>query len=232
MVLSSPAEALGDHATLARELIVELVQDRHDRSVEAHDAANTRFGILFGSQWRDLLRDSCDAFKAHGFGSYKLTPGGYSLPVVNDALVYVTRLPDDAEAIEDFASSKTRAGSFFVQPTLDLFGDSFIEGGSEAGNTQARSAEERERFEKLVKAAGAVMAVVLVMVYSSPHQLSSINWAIAEYRAGLVHLHGKDTIWSHDFAGEGVAVDVESFDSGVPEVPVVELQVRGATSDE
>ncbi|MBZ4488074.1 hypothetical protein LQ938_11645 [Microbacterium sp. cx-55] len=227
MVLSSPAEALGDHATLARELIVELVQDRHERSADAHDAANTRYGILFGSQWRDLLRDSYDAFKERGFGSYKLTPGGYSLPVVNDALVFVTRMPEDAEAIEGFASSKTRAGSFFVQPTLDLFGDSFIEGGDEP-----RNAEERERFEKLAKAAGAVMPVVLVMVHSSPRQLTSIDWAIAEYRAGLVHLHGKDTIWSHEFAGEGVAVDVESFDSGVPEAPVVALQARGATSDE
>lgn len=226
MVLSSPAEALGEHESVARNLIVELVRDRHERTADAHDAANTRFGILFGSQWRDLLRDSCDAFKDRGFGSYKLAPGGYSLPVVNDALVFVSRLPDDEDAVRGFASSVTRVNGFFVQPRLEMFGESFIDGADEI-----RNPDELARFEKLVKAAGAVMPVVLVLVHSSPRQLTSIDWAVAEYRLGSVYLHGKETIWSQEFAGAETAVDVESFDSGTPAVPVVALQAREASPD-
>jgi hypothetical protein len=59
------------------------------------------------------------------------------------------------------------------------------------------------------------MPVVLVMVHSTPRQSSSIDWAVAEYSAGAVHLRGKEPIWSENSAGKGVIIDVDSFDSGV-----------------
>lgn len=227
MAYNTPAEALGEHESMARELIVDVVRARHESTVDGHDAAKTRFLNFFGSQWRDLLCDARDAFKDRGFDSYKLTPAGYRVPVVNDALLFVTRIPEGVDVVRDFASSKTRMSSFFARREPELFGNSFIDGGEEA-----RNADELERFEKMVEAAGAVMPVVLVMVHSTPRQLSSITWAVAEYHSGQVHLHGEKSIWSEDFAGEGADIDVESFDSGVPAVPVVALQARDVTPDE
>lgn len=226
MGYTTPAEALGEHAGMARELIIDVVQARHESAADGHDAAKTRFLSFFGSQWRDLLCDARDAFKERGFDVHKLTPGGYSLPIVNDALIFVARIPDGVDVGRDFASSKTRMSSFFARREPQLFGNSFMGGGEEA-----RNADELERFEKMVEAAGAVMPVVLVMVHSTPRQLSSIDWAVAEYRVGEVHLHGEESIWSEDFAGERVDIDVEAFDSGVPEAPVVAL-ARDLTSDE
>lgn len=228
MAYNSPADALGEHAEMARELIVDIVHARHESAADGHDAANTRFLNFFGSQWRDLLCDARDAFKDRGFEAHKLTPGGYWLPIVNDALIFIARIPEGADVAHDFVSSKTRMSSFFARRDLGLFGKSFMDGGDEAAHT----ADELDRFEKMVQAAGAVMPVVLVMVHSTPRQLSSIEWAVAEYRAGEVHLHGEESIWSGDFAGEGLGVDVESFDSGAPAVPVVALQTQDATSDE
>ncbi|QCR42096.1 hypothetical protein C1N74_16005 (plasmid) [Microbacterium sp. SGAir0570] len=226
MAYNTPAEAFGEYASMARELIIEVVQTRHDSSADGHDAAKTRFLNFFGSQWRDLLCDARDAFKERGFETYKLSPGGYRVPIVNDALLFVTRVPEGVDVVRDFASSKTRVSSFFARRDPELFGNSFIDGGEEA-----RNADEVERFEKMVEAAGAVMPVVLVMVHSTPRQLSSIDWAVAEYRSGQVHLHGEESIWSDDYAGEGIDFDVESFDSGVPAAPVVGL-ARDLTSDE
>lgn len=227
MAYATPAEALGPHESMARELVIEIVQSRHESTADGHDAAKTRFGNFFGSQWRDLLCDARDAFKERGFDSYQLTPGGYSLPIVNDALVFVSRVPEGVDVARDFAASMTRKSSFFVRRDLTLFGNSFIDGGEAAHN-----ADELERLETLVKAADAVMPVVLVMVHSTPRQLSSINWAVAEYRAGEVLLHGDEPVWFHDLAAESVEIDVESFDSGVPAAPVVALQVQDVTSDE
>lgn len=228
MAYNTPAEALGEYESMARELIVDVVRARHESAADGHDAAKTRFLNFFGSQWRDLLCDARDAFKERGFDSHKLTPGGYWLPIVNDALIFVARIPEDADVARDFASSKTRMSSFFARRELGLFGESFMSGGDQ----EAHTADELDRFEKLVEAAGAVMPVVLVMVHSTPRRLSSITWAVAEYRAGQVHLHGEDAIWSGDFSGEGMDIEVESFDSGVPAPPVVALQARDVTPDE
>lgn len=227
MAHNSPADALGEHTDTARELIVDIVQARHESAADAHDAANTRFLNFFGSQWRDLLCDARDAFKDRGFEAHKLTPGGYWLPIVNDALIFIARIPEGADVARDFASSKTRMSSFFARRELGLFGKSFMDGIDD----EAHTADELDRFEEMVAAAGAVMPVVLVMVHSTPRQLASIEWAVAEYRAGEVQLHGEEAIWSDDFAAPGVDIEVESFDSGVPEVPVVAL-VRDMTADE
>ncbi|MEV7875548.1 hypothetical protein [Microbacterium sp. NPDC089188] len=227
MAYNSPADALGEHADMARELMVDVVRTRHESTVDGHDAAKTRFLNFFGSQWRDLLCDARDAFKERGFGSHKLTPAGYRVPIVNDALLFVTRIPEGVDVVREFASSRTRMSSFFARREPELFGNSLMDGGEEA-----RDADELERFERLVEAAGAVMPVVLVMVHSTPRQLSSITWAVAEYRSGQVHLLGEEPIWSDDFAGEGLDVEVESFDSGVPAAPVVALQTRDVTPDE
>jgi hypothetical protein len=77
------------------------------------------------------------------------------------------------------------------------------------------------------------LTLVLVIVDSSPRQLQSIQWAIAVLdEAGKVQLYGQESIWEPELAVVGQASEVESFDSGTPVAPVVELQKQeGPHSD-
>ena len=65
----SPTEALGADASGLRDLLVDLVQSRHNRAAEAHIVSDSRYAMGFGSQWRDLLDDTRDALKSRGFRS-------------------------------------------------------------------------------------------------------------------------------------------------------------------
>jgi len=73
--------------------------------------------------------------------------------------------------------------------------------------------------------------VVLVMVHSTPRQLTSIEWAVAEYANGTVRPLGLETIWEHPAEGGDATAEVESFDSGTPVVPSLEPQKQERSSD-
>lgn len=226
MVPLSPAEALGIHSHDVRDLLVEVIRSRHDRAVESHVVSGSRYAMGFGSQWRDLIDDTDEAFSGRGCQSHRLSPAGYQLPVVNDCLVYVWRVPSVPGAVAAFASSPTRAGMFTSQPPAPmLFG-----GGP--GEEPAASAED-ERFGSLVRAMGESMPVVLVMIHSSPHQLQSIEWAVAELdNTGQIKLHGRERIWEPEVLGDLAGSDVESFDHGAPVHPVVEpRELEGVDPD-
>ena len=226
MIPRSPEDALGSHALDARDLIVDVVRSRHERAAEAHEVAATRYTMGFGGQWRDLLEDTSEAFKERGYQVHKLAPAGYRLPIVNGCLVFVWRVPGTPDAVRAFASSKTRMNGFFAQQPLGLFGMSFIEGAE-----NVRDATEQAEFERALQAAGAAMPVVLIMVHSTPRQLNSIEWAVAEYSKGSVHLRGSEMIWEPEVAAATAAMDVESFDSGTPVAPAVEPQEQDRPSD-
>ncbi|MFI8633581.1 hypothetical protein ACIGEP_13390 [Microbacterium sp. NPDC077663] len=223
-----PADALGDHCEVARALTIEIVRARHERSAEAHEQSGSKHLLGFGSQWRDLYDDTHEAFKARGYASHRLTPAGYRLPIVNGCLLIVWRVPARPNAIDEFASSRSRRNGFFAQLPLEMFGDSFLEGGE-----GARDEVEQAHFEKLIRAARAIMPVVLVMVNSTPRQLSSIEWAVAEYDSShdKVRLQGAEVIWKPELVDTGVAADVESFDSGSPIAPSLALQTQDRPAD-
>lgn len=88
----------------------------HRDPAEAHHVSGSRYGLGFGGQWRHLLDDTHDALIEREFRSHKLTPGGHKVGVVNDCLVYVWRVPDDPNAVQDFASSPTRPNGFAAPP--------------------------------------------------------------------------------------------------------------------
>lgn len=226
MVPSSPFEALGAYAADARDLVIEVVQARHALAADAHEAAGTRYTFGFGGQWRDLLEDTYEAFKDRGFQAHRLVPAGYRLPIVNGGLVFVWRVPAAADVESGFATSKTRMSGFFARRPVEMFGQSFIEGGDET-----RNASEQDELERMILAAGEFMPVVLVMVRSTPRSLNAIDWAVAEYAGGTVHLHGEETIWKPEFGAASAADDVESFDSGIPVVPSLEPQKQDFTPD-
>jgi hypothetical protein len=228
MVPKSPAEALGLHYPDVHDLVVEVVQTRHARAVESHEVAGTRYEFGFGSQWRDLLDDTRDAFKERGYSSRRLAPGGYKVPIVNDCLVYVWRVPAAPDAVSDFASSTTRMNGFFSSPPEPvLFDISFADGGepSLAGVVGVD-------LEGLVKLGNGKMPVVLVMVRSSPRLLGSIDWAVAELVAGQLRLHGEETMWEPELGLDEAVANVESFDSGTPVAPAIELQELDRPSDD
>lgn len=228
MIPLSPAEALGSHVHGVRDLLVEVVRSRHDRAAEAHLASGSRYSMGFGSQWRDLLDDAQEALADRGYQSHKLSPAGYELPVVNDCLLYVWRVPSTPDAVTDFASSPTRKNGFSAQPPDPmLFEPGF---GDEPDHDEVSDDAEESNVERLVNAVGGSMSVVLAMVHSSPRQLQSIEWAVAELDdSGKVKLHGHESIWEPESDVDPVASDVESFDRGTPVEPVIEPREQEGT---
>ncbi|GFZ78059.1 hypothetical protein [Nesterenkonia alkaliphila] len=227
MVAHSPEGALGRHAQTTRDLLIEVVRSRHDRSADAHEASGSRYAIGFGGQWRDLLDDAREALAERGFQSRRLAPGGYQLPVVNDCLVYVWRVPGAPDAVSRFASSPTRRNGFFAPPPEPMLEEPAFWGLPE------RDSMEEGEVDELVRAAGDPMPLVIVMVHSTPRQLQSIEWAIAELNSsGKVTLHGQDCIWEPEFAAVGATTDVESFSDGVPVAPVLKPREHEGTGSD
>lgn len=221
MVPSSPVDALGSYAPGLRDLVVEIVRTRHGLAAEAHQVSESRYGMGFGSQWRDLLDDAHDKVTEYGFQSHKLAPGGHRIPVVNDCLVYVWRVPDGPDAVSKFAASPTRqAGFVALPPPAMLFEPTFTDEVQPAEEASGTS-----EIASMMAAVGDTMPLVLVMVWSTPRQLQSIEWAVAALDdAGKVQLRGQECIWEPELIADDAASDVESFDSGTPVAPVVELQ--------
>jgi hypothetical protein len=219
MVPDSPIDALGARAAGLRGLVVEVVRSRHSKVAEAHQVSESRYAMGFGSQWRDLLDDLHDALIERGFQSHKLTPGGHKVGVVNGCLVYVWRVPDNPNAVRDFASSPTRQSGFAAPtPPAMLWDGGFLD--------QVESAEdvsEAAETTSMLEAVRDTMPLVLVMVWSTPRQLQSIEWAVAVLDdEGEVELRGQESLWEAELSAADVSSDVESFDSGTPEGPTIE----------
>ncbi|GAA1828753.1 hypothetical protein [Actinomadura chokoriensis] len=229
MVSLSPAEALGSHAPGVRDLLVEVVRSRHDREAEAHLAKGSRYSMGFGSQWRDLLDDALEALADRGYQSHKLAPAGYELPVVNDSLIYVWRVPGTPDAVSRFASSPTRKNGFCARPPDPMLFELGF-GNEPESDDEASGEAEKVKVEHLVRVVGDSMPVVLVMVHSSPRQLQSIEWAVADLDdEGKVKLHGHEAIWEPELIAADATSDGGSFDSGTPVPPAVEPRKQEGT---
>lgn len=226
MVPDSPADALGLHAPGLRDLLIETVRSRHALAAEAHQVSESRYAMGFGSQWRDLLDDTRDALRDRGFQSCKLAPGGHDVPVVNDSLVYVWRVPNNPKAVSEFASSPTRRSGFTAAPLDPTLWEPSL---ADEREPVAEIPEDGE-IGPVLRSVGSTMPLVLVMVESTPRQLQSIQWAVAVLDDdGKVQLRGRECIWEPELGINNVAPEVESFDSGVPAAPVVELQKQHRT---
>lgn len=223
----SPDEALGGHAEIARQLVVDLVRTRHDLAAEAHAITQSRSAAGFATQWRDLLNDAESAFKAKGHRLHTLRPGGYRVPVVNGALVYVWRVRDTAEAVAHFPSSPTRLGAFDVpSPDPTLFDGVFTE------EFAVVDPDDDSRVEALQAAVREALPVVVVLVWSTPRQLRLIEWALGKVDAeGNMELLGREALWRPEQVTVVEQASVDAFDSGAPEVPVVAIRAVPGTSD-
>lgn len=222
MIPNSPLEALGSRAPGVRDLVIEVVRDLHGRFAEAHLVSGSKYATGFASQWRDLLDAAHDALTTRGYQSHKLAPGGHKVGVVSDCLVYVWRVPDDPNAVRDFASSPTRQSGFVAPPPPPMLWEP---GASDDEPETAEDLPEPAETAAMMSAVQDKMPVVLVMVHSTPRQLQSIEWAVAVLDAeGKVQLLGQETIWEPELPANGAGSDVESFDSGAPATPVVELR--------
>ncbi|MGL5824904.1 MAG: hypothetical protein ACRCYU_08815 [Nocardioides sp.] len=225
-----PADALGSHASTVGDVLAKVVRDRHDRAAEAHQVSESRYSSGFGTQWRDLLDDAHEALIKRGFQSHKIAPGGYKLPVVNDCLIYVWRVPNAPGAISSFASSPTRQNGFAAAPPDPMLFEPDRTDDPESGDGSVEDSE----LAGVVRTVGDAMPLVLVLVESSPRRLLSIDWAVAVLDdAGKVALDGRESIWVPELTGDGAAFDGDSFDSGMPTVPPIEPRERaGSHPDE
>lgn len=228
MPQDSPVNLLGAQAPRVRDLVVDVARSRHDRAAEAHQVSGSRYGMGFGSQWRDLLDDANDAFIESGFRSHKLAPGGHKVGVVNDCLIYVWRVPDDPNAVRDFASSPTRQSGFVAQPPPPMLWEGNLPEQAEPAERASAAAETAS----ILEAVGDTMPLVLVMVWSTPRQLQSIEWAVAVLDgSGKVELRGQEPLWAPELVADPVSWEVESFDSGVPGGPTIEPRKQDRPSD-
>lgn len=228
MLPDSPVDALGAQAPGVRDLVVDVVRSRHRKAAEAHQVSGSRYGLGFGSQWRDLLDDTHDALIERGYRSHKLAPGGHKVGVVNDCLVYVWRVPDDPNAVRDFASSPTRRNGFVAQPPPEMLWEGLLTEEFEP----AQDAPEAAETESMMEAVRDTMPLVLVMVWSTPRQLRSIEWAVAIMDdLGKVELRGQESLWEPELVADDMSSDVESFDSGTPEGPTIEPREQDRSSD-
>ena len=228
MLPDSPVDALGAQAPDVRDLVVDVVRSRHDKAAEAHQVSGSRYGMGFGSQWRDLLDDTHDALIERGFRSHKLAPGGHKVGAVNDCLVYVWRVPDDPNAVRDFASSPTRQNGFGAPPPPAML----WEGHLTEEVAPPEDTSEAAETASIMEAVRDTMPLVLVMVWSTPRQLQSIEWAIAVLDdSGKVELRGQEPLWEPERVADNVSSDVESFDSGTPEGPTIEPRELDRPSD-
>lgn len=230
MTQTSPAEALGTHATEVRSVVVDQVGAVHDRFADAHRRSGTSYGYVFGGQWRDLLDAVRKTATARGYRTHSLPPGGQRLPVINDCLLYTWRVPDSARTVSSFASSPTRRNCF-AAPPLDPM---LFEPGFSGEPEQITSWLDDPELKGVVDAAEAVvMPLVLVMVNSTPRGLQSIDWAVAEFEKETreVTLHGRETIWESEPSLGTLTTNLESFDSGIPTGPKVEPQEEANRPD-
>lgn len=219
MVARFPEDALGRHAPHISKLVVSVVQDVHARFAEAHVVSGSRYAMGFGSQWRDLLDETHNEVTKHGFQMHELAPGGYKVPVVNGCLVYVWRVPSDPDAVSKFASSPTRLSGLRAPTPPPMLFEKEVIAEDEEIDDRVESAET----EAMLAAVQDTMPLVLVMVHSTPRQLQSIEWAIAELDGSeKVELHGHERIWEPELVTVGAASAVGSFNDGVPVEPIVE----------
>lgn len=229
MVPASPAGAFGSQARNVAPLLIRAIRSVHDRFAEAHQASGSRYAMGYGSLWRDLLDEVEEALTKDGQRTYKLHPAGYKLPVVNDCLVYVWRIPDSVSSASSFPSSPTRLGCFTAKPLDPLLFEPGFMGDSDEEPTVG--APEETKLEDVMHAVGNTMPVVLIMVRSSPRELQSIEWAVAELdqETGKVTLHGTESIWQPELRGDEAVTAVESFDSGTVNGPTIEPQEQEGT---
>lgn len=219
MVTDSPADAFGSDAPGLRDLLVEIVRARHALAAEAHLVSESRYAMGFGSQWRDLLDDTRDALKERGFRSCNLAPGGHEIPVVSDCLVYVWRVPNNPNAVSEFASSPTRRNGFTTPPLDPALWEPSLSGIQEP----VQDPPDEGELAPVLRAVADSMPLVLVMVESTPRQLQSIEWAVALLDGeGKVELRGQEAIWAPEPVADRNASGVEPFDSGSPVVPKIE----------
>lgn len=231
MALLTPSDALGRHADRARRLIAETVLIRHEQAAAGHVASGTRYGNAFGAQGRDLLDDVDETFRAEGFDTIRVKPAGYKLPVVNNCLIFPWRVPGKADAIATFASSKTRRGCFDEPSPPDTLFD--LPGADTLVASDGLGAASRADEESLVRAIDLPMPVVLVLVHSSPSRIASVEWAVATLNeSGRVVLHGPEEIWTPESDPGVSAFEVESFDSGSPDLPDIALRPQEWTGDD
>lgn len=226
-------EALGTFATGVRKMLIDVVRARHDGFAAAHARSGSRFAIAFGAQWRDLLIDTNEAFARCGFQTHKLQPAGHPLPVVNGALIYVWRMPESSRT-ENFASSPTKRSGFAAAPPPPMLFEPGFPDEAENVNVNVDADLMPGPAQVLVQS-GTLMPLVLVTVRSSPRQLVSIDWAIAELdpRTGLVTLRGEERIWQPELVEAAATLpDADRFDAGKPVEPLVQpREAEGAGPD-
>jgi hypothetical protein len=227
MASVSPADALGAHASQVAPLITDTAIKVFRRFAAAHEVSQSRYGMGFGTLWRDLLEDIAEAFTARGYETHRLTPGGYRVPVVNGCQIYVWRVPAGTDDTSTFASSPTRESAFHSAPLHPVLFDMALTGA--AGSTHESG--DLDELVANLQGSSTTMPLVLVVVHAAPRTLQRITWAVAEFDevSRAVALYGESPIWLPEWSESADDTHIESFDSGAPIEPAIALRAQSSS---
>lgn len=219
----TPTDLLGQNAEWVKQMLVSVMRKNHNQFASAQEESRSRHALVYGAGWRDLTDEVAQVFKQAGFHTHRIKPAGYEIPIVNECLIYAWRKPESTR-LSAFASSQTKRGLFDV-PNWQ---QALFEPKTGRDDTDYRYEEELE-IKDLLTNVNRNRPVIVVIRESTPQSLQSICWAIAEFDADEreVNYRGWETLWSPDLAHEELDLNEESFDSGLPESPLVEPRKEG-----
>lgn len=225
-----PKAIFRDRTDSLREVIVESVCGTHDRHAVAQNMINPKSQLAYGgSIWAELPNGLCTAVIQEFLdASLKKYPRArYSLPVLNDCLLYVWRpaggqSPDEAP----FFTSSLREGIFDAdvvrEPTLFEVDDA------------EPDVAPSELEDLLSEADSEQRQVVLIAVTARSERLDTIEWAqVKRGQDSQLEWFGRETIFSFEEENyRPTSVSTHTFADGQPPAAIVTPRIESTNSDE
>lgn len=218
-----PKAIFRDRTDSLREVVVESVCETHDRHAVAQNTINPKSQLAYGgSIWAELPSSLCVAVSQEFLDASitKYPRARYSLPVLNDCLLYVWRpaggqSPDEAP----FFTSSLRSGIF----EADMVGEPTL------FEVQVEKDGASSEIEDLLSAADSEQRqVVLIAVTARSERLHTIEWGQVK-RGGDSQLEwiGRETIFSFEEENyRPTTVFTHTFADGQPPAAIVTPRIE------
>ncbi|TQF65312.1 hypothetical protein FK531_22100 [Rhodococcus spelaei] len=225
-----PQAIFGDRVARLREVVVESVRETHDRHAAAQNTINPKSQLAYGgSIWAELPNNLCTAVRQEFLDTTvtKYPRARYSLPVLNDCIVYVWRpaggqSPDEAP----FFTSSLRADLFDAdvlrQPTL--FETHVVDPEGDLSDLE----------EVVTEADAEQRQVVLIAVTARSERLHVIEWGqVKRGKDSQLDWIGRESIFSFEEENyRPVPVSTHTFADGQPPAAIVTPRIEATNSDE
>jgi hypothetical protein len=214
-IFGERAEELGD-------VIVESVRDTHERHAVAQNTINPKSQLAYGgSIWAELPNNLCRAVRRAFLDAspQKYPRARYSVPVLNDCLLYVWRprggqSPDEASFFTSSLREDLFDGDGVREPTLFDVDDVETESADELAGI-LREAENEQR------------QVVLIAVTARSEGLHSIEWGQVQRGQDFqLEWIDRETLFASAPAARPMPVITHTFADGQPPAAIVKPRLE------